>query len=528
MKKSTWRERRQFDSFEEHLQWVRNSTQVDVKETEEDRDKRKRRARKDYNYFVRTYFPHYASVDCADFHIRAANIILKYPRLRFVMAWFRGAAKSVHADIFLPMWLKIQQPRQINTMVLVSKSGDNARTLLSDLQAELQANAKYVQDFGMQIQVGSWEEGEFATKDGCAFFALGRGQSPRGLRKRQNRPDYWVLDDIDDDELVENPRRVKKVVDWIERALILTMDMGQGRVIYANNIIHENSIISTMIATYQKVVKELKQLGQDLKDTVNTHYHISKVNVRDTRGNITWPAKYDDQKIFNIEKELGYAPSQTELYNNPITEGKTFKKEWMQYKPMPKLNTYPDIVAYFDGGYKKTRTTDTKSLVCLGLKNGEYHILKAYCGQATRMEAVMWHYDLMEWLSAHKGTARFWMEEVFMLDLLYDDFNAAAEEKGYPVPISGDKRQKPDKDLRIEATSGAFERGAVYFNAAEQDNHHMSTLIAQYLAFEKGSNTHKDGPDAVEGGMHKLKARIRTAEPAAVGPRLKSHNRYRY
>ena len=32
------------------------------------------------------------------------------------------------------------------------------------------------------------------------FLACGRGQSPRGLRKREARPDYIVIDDLDDDE----------------------------------------------------------------------------------------------------------------------------------------------------------------------------------------------------------------------------------------------------------------------------------------------------------------------------------------
>lgn len=90
-------------------------------------------------------------------------------------------------------------------MVLVGKSEDNANTLLADVQAELQYNQRYINDFGEQYNSGSWEEGEFVTKDGTAFFARGRGQSPRGLRYRSHRPDYIVIDDLDDDELCENP-----------------------------------------------------------------------------------------------------------------------------------------------------------------------------------------------------------------------------------------------------------------------------------------------------------------------------------
>ena len=93
-------------------------------------------------------------------------------------------------------------------MILVSKSEDAADRLLGDLQAELQYNNLLIRDFGPQVVDGSWTDGEFKTKSGCLFISLGRGQTPRGIKDRGLRPDYIIIDDIDDDELVRNPRRV--------------------------------------------------------------------------------------------------------------------------------------------------------------------------------------------------------------------------------------------------------------------------------------------------------------------------------
>lgn len=146
-------------------------------------------------------------------------------------------------DIFIPMWLKCQERREINVMVLVGKSEDNANTLLADLQAELQYNQRYINDFGEQYNNGSWEEGQFITKDGTAFFARGRGQSPRGLRYRSHRPDYIVIDDLDDDELCENPSRVQKLTDWVTEALFGALDGGRGRFIMVGNLISKNSVL---------------------------------------------------------------------------------------------------------------------------------------------------------------------------------------------------------------------------------------------------------------------------------------------
>lgn len=519
---------RRFVTFEEHLSWVAASTPVNAQESPADRAKRIEKARKDFRYFTQVYFPHYATHGSADFHIKAANVIRKYPYGRFLLPWFRGSAKSVHANIFFPLWLKIQEPRQLNVMVLIGQSYDAASTLLGDLQAELEANQRYLGDYGPQVKLGSWEDGEFGTRDGCAFVALGRGQSPRGLRDRQHRPDYISIDDIDDDELVRNERRVDEIVDWLKKAVTLTMPMGRGRMVYSNNLIHERSVMSKMITLYSDTLRTLKQAGQDTESTRSIHYFIQPVNIRNAQGKVTWPSRYSDADVEEIERELGYAAAQTELYNNPIQVGRTFKHDWFQYKKLPKLTDYADLVAYYDGGFKNTGTSDSKSLVLSGLTGGEYHIVKAYCGKASRLEAVAWHYDLFDYLRAHGGSARWYMEEVFMLDLLYEDFKAEATRRGFPIPLLGDKRQKPDKDLRIQSLAGAWERGNAYLNAAEEANHHMRHLVEQFLAFEPGKKTLKDGPDAVEGGWHLLRERVFTSAPPTVGASRRSRNPYRF
>jgi predicted phage terminase large subunit-like protein len=87
-----------------------------------------------------------------------------------------------------------------------------------------------------------------------------------------------------------------------------------------------------------------------------------------------------------------------------------------------------------------------------------------------------------------------------------------------------DKRKKPDKDQRIESISGYFERGNVFFNAAESNNHHMKRLKEQLLAFQPGVKSPKDGPDALEGAMFLLIQNNITADNWIVG-RATDNNR---
>ena len=138
-----------------HTNQIQTMTVVAPDESKEVQLARISRARRDYAFFVEYYFPHWCTdkktgkiIPSAKFHIDAANKILRNKDLRQVFKWARAHAKSTHIDVFIPLWLKCQKECELNVMVLVGKSQDNANTLLADIQAELQFNKRYINDFG--------------------------------------------------------------------------------------------------------------------------------------------------------------------------------------------------------------------------------------------------------------------------------------------------------------------------------------------------------------------------------------------
>jgi hypothetical protein len=64
---------------------------------------------------------------------------------------------------------------------------------------------------------------------------------PRGLRYRDSRPDYIVIDDFDDDELCQNEARVKKLTDWVKEAHFGTFGASGGRFIMVGNLISKTA-----------------------------------------------------------------------------------------------------------------------------------------------------------------------------------------------------------------------------------------------------------------------------------------------
>ncbi len=497
--------------WKKHCENVQQQTTVNKSESPADKQARIERARVDYAFFVDYYFPHYTTnaqtgkhTASAPFHIDAAKKVLKNRNLKAVFKWARGHAKSTHFDVMIPLWLKCQKVREINVMVLVGKSQDNANTLLGDIQAELEFNQRYINDFGLQKNEGSWQDGEFVTADGVAFFARGRGQSPRGLRYRSNRPDYIVIDDLDDDELVNNPERVTRLTNWVKEALFGALDGGRGRFIMVGNLIGKNSVLANIAAT--------------------NGVHVSQVNVWGKDGLPSWSAKWTADEVQAMEIFQGYRSFQKEMMNNPITEGAVFKNDWIRWKKALPLHKYDELVVYCDPSFKSTSKNDFKAIKFWGKTGRELHNLAAFVRQTTVAEMVRWFYDLHESLPENV-TVSYYIEANFLQDVLLDEFKREGDARGYQLPIRADKRKKPDKFQRIEGISPLWERGFVYYDISKKNDPDMLAGIEQLLAFEKGMSGHDDAPDADEGAIYILqqRTRVQTFAPQIGGRSNSKH-----
>lgn len=465
-------------------------------ESAESQKRRIERAQKDYIYFVENYFPHLVKSPCGKFQKQAANYIRDHKNGRAVFEWARGHAKSTHLSLLIPLWLKIQPLREINTMVLVSKSQESATMLLSDLQVELECNELFKRDFGNQIKAGDWADGRFQTADGCLFIALGRGQSPRGIKNRGNRPDYIGIDDIDDDEIVRNDKRVSQAFDWCLTALLGAMDMGRGRFVLVGNRIGKNSILSRMAE--------------------RPRFFHTVVNALDGKGNPTWCSKYTIEEINSIKETMGERRFQKEYMNNPITEGAVFQSKHIRFGKMLPLKEYRSLVCYTDPSFKDSATSDYKATMLMGkTKEGAFHLLKAYAEQTSVTRMVAWHYELHDWIDG-LVSVRYYMESNFIQQLLLDEFRKEGEACGMHIPVMGDSRKKPDKFARIEAMQPLFERGLVVLNEKEEKSVGMQQLIEQLQLFERGSRAHDDAPDALEGAIYLLNKRNISAQSRFV------------
>ena len=489
--------------WQEHCRQIQAITDTKglVRETTLQKEQRIKHLQKDYAAFCEYYFPHFLqlrdkatgeiirTIHNAPFHNAAALKVKNTSNLKAVFKWPRGHAKSTHMDIFTPLWLMFQPKRLINFMVIVGKSEESAIRLLGDIQAELQYNKRIIADFGKQMSMGSWTEGEFNTKDGVYFLACGRGQSPRGLRKRESRPDYIVIDDLDDDELCRNERRVRELTDWVKEALFGALDVGRGRFIMVGNLISKTSVLANICKT--------------------KGVHVSTIYAVDNEGNPVWQEKWTKDEAREYAEFVGYRAWNKEMMHNPIVEGTVFRQEWIRYAKRPKWKEFSEFVLYIDPSWKSKKSNDTKAAKLWGKHGTSLWHLKAFVRKTSVAELVRWCYDIYEW-SLDVGIAiRFAMEASFMQDIILDDFTVEGNLRGYQLPITGDTRKKPDKFQRVEAISPLWERGFVYYDASQKDDPDMMAGVEQTLAFEKGMSGNDDAPDADEGAIYILQKNTR-------------------
>jgi predicted phage terminase large subunit-like protein len=490
--------------WEKRTAWIKAATFCkEVSESE--KAEKLKEIEPDYKKWFAFIFPHYNSV-CAAYHIQMCNLLVKHRNIRLLGEIFRSGAKSVHGDMGIPLYLYLVH-KDLFFMLLIGETESKAKRLLSDIQAELQYNEILTTYYGNRFQFGSWADGDFTTIDGVIFLAFGFGQNPRGARVQNRRPDYIVVDDVDNKRHVNNDRLMREAVDYITEdvwGLFDSTDKGIERFVYLNNNFHKNSITNRLKNYFTEVIEKNKE--QKIKS--DTLYKIITVPAVKDLQTFTpnWPEKTSAKYWENKFNNMPYRSFMREYMHVHISDGSVFKYEDILYAdPLP-LKKYDAIGLYGDMSYKEN--ADYKALIIAGKTGRQFHILYCYLRQKSRRDAAKWLYDLYEDEKLKLINIRYQIEGLFAQDEFVNDFDTEGDDRGYHIPMVADKRTKEGKYDRIESLSGFFERHNVYFSKA-QLNADMQTLIDQFLAFEKGSQAHDDGPDATHGLFTYLNMRTR-------------------
>lgn len=492
---ATAAERREWQAYLELKQRVMSQTEPEKDESDSEKAKRVKMLLSNFPKFCAYYFPHYMSSPFGWFHKRAAKAILKDPNIFAVLEWPREHAKSVFVDVFMPLYLLAKG--ELTGMMLASYTEPKAKSLLSDIQAELSSNRRFAADFGQQKTLGKWSDGHFITSTGIGFWAFGLGQNPAGTRNAGNRPNYGVLDDVDSKDLAKNQERVQGAVDWILGEFFGALSIQGARMIYANNRIHKAGITAHIVGDVK--AGDPKREGIYHSKVFAFEHGRTRNEASPENGKPAWKERYTPEMLIEKMQKMGYRNAQRQFFHRHIEEGNVFKPEHIQWiKPLP-FKKYDALVSYCDPSFKGTKKNDYKAIVLCGAKGKYIDVLRVFLKQTSVSSMVKAHFDLHELTS--ETNARHYIEANFIQDMFIQDYELEEEVRGYPMPIIPDKRSKPEKTGRIGKLDSLFERGLIRFSEAERKDVNMQVLIDQLLGFP---HAHDDGPDAMEGSIYYL------------------------
>lgn len=505
--------------WERFKESVRKYTPVDLKETAAEKKARMKKLEADPQAWKQYYFPNYFKYPSPDFHIKSSRRIHKmFARLRHwieVRHWARGLSKSTTC-MFDVLYFVLTG--LLKNIILTSSTYDAAEAFLCKYQGQLEANQRIINDYGLQELAGSWSLGNFTTRKGAKFMALGARQSPRGNGNDEVRPDCIIVDDFDTDEECRNADIINQKWDWYEKALFFTVDVSEPYLIIWNgNIIAEDCCVV--------------RAGKTADCT-------EIINIRDADGHSVWPQKNSEADIDYQLSKVSWEAGQQELFNNPVRIGQVFKE--MNFGKCPPLKSLPFAIIYADPAtsnkdrpaIKAKVQNSCKSVVIVGFAENVYYVYKAWVDQVTNSTFISWLYAAHALVAPHTQ-AYVYIENNSLQDPFYQQvllplIHEYGKTEGGVIPVIPDTRDKKDKYFRIEGTLEPLNRmKLLVLNQAEQDDKDMKRLEGQFKAVSPNSKT-MDGPDAVEGAVFKAKEKISMLGVDAIQVIKRTPNKKRY
>lgn len=462
-----------------------------IKETTAEQEKRIKHLLKPENYveFFDFYFGINSGQDFADapsswFHQESYESLFANPLIIQQRRFYRGAAKSIHTNVGNTSHLK--QNKELNFGVLLGRTEDMAKKLLSNLQVQLANNEKYIKDFGQQISYGNWADGIFECADGTYFKGIGLNQPIRGLNHNGRRPDFASMDDLEDRKAAKNIELTKENVRKLTGDLGKAGQRGRFRRVMPNNLIVKNGIVEGYAKKYEK----------------SNNFEIITINLCDNDFNPSWHERYTREECIEIVNNDDYHTSQREDFNNPVEEGKRIKEEWIKFKTTHGNKIHNGLISFWDLSY--TDDGDFKAGGILSIEKGRAHVLEIFNRQCTRPEAMNMHYEWqkkynekgMSIISYYDATAA--QKSVYEPDWLIACEDNNAMDIPFPDHASGDKHDRIDATL-----TGAFSRGLITFDDRLRDTKDMDDSLDHILAFEKGCKTPDDILDVLENCVRK-------------------------
>ncbi|HGW8926449.1 TPA: phage terminase large subunit, partial [Pseudomonas aeruginosa] len=468
---------------------------------------RRERASADYEYFARTYFPHYVKRGNAllhDYLYKRLPELVDHPDGQHeAIAAPRGNAKSTLVSQIFVIWCVLTGRKHYPLIIM--DAFEQAATMLEAIKAELEFNPRLATDFPQGAGKGRvWQVGTIVTANDAKVQVFGSGKRMRGLRHGPHRPDLVIGDDLENDENVRSPEQRDKLENWLKKTVLSlgsaddTMD-----VIIIGTILHYDSVLSRLLKNplwkrrkFKAIIEwphrmdlwekwEELLLNSDDEGAAALAFYQERAAAMEDGAIICWP---DGQPLYRLMVKRardGHSAFDSEQQNDPVQgENAPFAAcitfwvnrlaQWMFYgacdPSLGRQGTRRDPSAILVGGFN--RETGVLDVVEAGIrKRLPDKIIEDIITMQRAYRCLVWG-----------------VEAVQFQEFLRTELVKRSAKAGCPVPARA-ITPHADKLLRIESLQPHMANGLIRL-------HPSQTVLEQQLRHFPAAD-HDDGPDAL-------------------------------
>lgn len=387
------------------------------------------------------------------------------PEEKLLFEVFRGGAKSTTAEEAI---LLKGAFREIHNYLIIGATKDRAHERLHAIRHEVEQNERLAELFG-DLQGPTWGDGELVLSNNIRLLALGWGQSLRGVKYLDARPDGVFCDDLEMPEDVRTPEARARILDWVLFDLFPALDSNKSHARVAATPLDPEALPA-----------QLKRAGW-----ICRKYPIEYLDEQGARRS-SWP---DREPLHKIDERRNAAIKVGKLrqYNQEYMceaehQGtKTFKQEMLRIEPQ--VRTWQNRICMYDPARTVGATAATTGFADWSWIGGRLVVWNGWAKQLMPDEIVS---DMFRYNEECNPT---WIgiEEDGLNQWLLQPIRHEQTRRGVTLPLRAVKAPKGKLD---------FIRGLQpYFNAREaifaKD---MPDFWAQFLSFPTGKI---DGPNAL-------------------------------
>lgn len=439
--------------------------------------------------FIKTFFPAEEN-ESPEFHYDIFDLVAQR-REKSLVVCFRGGSKTTLLSKYLVLYAAMfghEDPiiKGKDVVLFLSDTVDQATDNVRELKDAYELACDLRPEFAKMVSQGNrWlsDEVEFVNAAGYKinFIARASGQKVRGIKRRGRRPNWLIVDDLENDEAVHNEANRRKLKRWFFSAVIPALHPTVRFIFFIGTPLHADSL--------------LENLRSD------PTWHKIEIPILDDTGFPAWVDRFPASKIAQMKEEAKAQGLLTAFYQEYMLQiladdDALFKPEYFRYKQSDELPEDVDFYITADLAISQAKTADYTAFIVNGVDiANNWHIvnicierLKPHDQVKKLIELATWCWEKnhriptigVEMVSYQKA-----FKDMFELEVT----NRPDVHKFMPRIVE----LKPDakKERRIQQLEPMFRRKRIFF----YKNRDIPKLEEELLMFPRAK--HDDGSDSL-------------------------------